>query len=631
MYQDTSTVVRFKQWQASDGRVFQGPFAIDVSIIECVASSSVIAVAAVTDSQNGFLVLGEDLEQFLSQHRESLMVMHNAAPQLRLLQSWAPNLDLYSRVDHGLIGDTLILYRLLLLATKGEAGSNEYPMSCPIYCLSVSDQRSLPDDSRNSSPWMYHQNGVLQRVNDLARTSMATWCFAAHLYRQWEASIEGSKSALGYVSSEWLQERSCSWGMFTHNIQLRAAIALEEVSQNGLHVDLQYRSRIHGELQLQHMEMLKVLHKHSYSPTSKRSQERLQAVLGSVELATKVFLPRNDGGRVLSDKKALRPVLSDPFVQALLRERQLRSRLVILRKMDREVLHPTFNLLVKTGRTSSSGEITAQGIPKEDFLRESIVPSPGHVFIGADYVTIDLVALAYSIRHQFGRESAMMHAINSGVDLHRLVACRLFEVPEEEVTKQQRNCAKAINFGLPAGMQGESLRQHVHSACGVDMGMEGVERFIARWHQLFPEMRDYGSQWSNDGRVFTDTGRLRAAAEPNEQRNTVFQGLAADGAKLALWRLHRAGFRVVNFVHDEFLIEVPADCDLTKEAAKIRKHMIQGMQEVMPGMRIEVKIAAMRRWSPRAEAVYDSDGQLQIWEFPGDRAATADPWAGRRL
>jgi hypothetical protein len=62
--------------------------------------------------------------------------------------------------------------------------------------------------------------------------------------------------------------------------------------------------------------------------------------------------------------------------------------------------------------------------------------------------------------------------------------------------------------------------------------------------------------------VFTLTGRLRANASYCARHNTVFQGLAADGAKLALWLLWRAGYRIVNFIHDEVLIEIPVDSRL---------------------------------------------------------------------
>jgi hypothetical protein len=113
--------------------------------------------------------------------------------------------------------------------------------------------------------------------------------------------------------------------------------------------------------------------------------------------------------------------------------------------------------------------------------------------------------------------------------------------------------------------------------------------------------------------VFTLTGRLRASAGYCQRHNTVFQGLASDGAKLALWKLWRAGYRVVNFVHDQCLVEVPAGADLTAEAESIRKLMIGGMVEVVPDVRVDVSYAATDRWYKEAEATYDPAGRLVLW------------------
>jgi hypothetical protein len=124
------------------------------------------------------------------------------------------------------------------------------------------------------------------------------------------------------------------------------------------------------------------------------------------------------------------------------------------------------------------------------------------------------------------------------------------------------------------------------------------------------------------GRVFTATGRLRAHAAYCARHNTVFQGLAADGAKLAMWLLWREGYRIVNFVHDEFLIEVPQDSDLKAAAEEIRRLMIQGMREVVPDVRIDVSYAATNRWHKDAEAVYDAAGErLLLWRPAGAETA----------
>jgi DNA polymerase I-like protein with 3'-5' exonuclease and polymerase domains len=113
--------------------------------------------------------------------------------------------------------------------------------------------------------------------------------------------------------------------------------------------------------------------------------------------------------------------------------------------------------------------------------------------------------------------------------------------------------------------------------------------------------------------VFTLTGRLRAKASYCARHNTVFQGLAADGAKLALWLLWRSGYRIVNFIHDEVLIEIPVDSDWTEHASRIEALMIQGMREVVPDISIDVEFAATDRWLKGAKPVFDENNQLRLW------------------
>lgn len=96
--------------------------------------------------------------------------------------------------------------------------------------------------------------------------------------------------------------------------------------------------------------------------------------------------------------------------------------------------------------------------------------------------------------------------------------------------------------------------------------------------------------------VATLTGRLRGHPAYCAARNTVFQGLAADGAKLALYRLYREGFRIVNFIHDEVLIELPENADHTVLAGRVESIMVAEMREVVPDLPVLCEYALMRRW-----------------------------------
>ena len=114
--------------------------------------------------------------------------------------------------------------------------------------------------------------------------------------------------------------------------------------------------------------------------------------------------------------------------------------------------------------------------------------------------------------------------------------------------------------------------------------------------------------------VETTTGRRRASVSFSQARNTPFQGLAADGAKLALWRLYRDGFRTVAFIHDEVVVELREEADHAIEAEAVVRLMTDSMAEVMESdIPIEVDFSLSRRWWKEAEEVRSATGELCLW------------------
>jgi len=83
--------------------------------------------------------------------------------------------------------------------------------------------------------------------------------------------------------------------------------------------------------------------------------------------------------------------------------------------------------------------------------------------------------------------------------------------------------------------------------------------------------------------------------------------------KLALWQLWRAGYRIANFIHDEVLIEMPADTNLVHQAEIVRQLMISAMHEVVPDVRVDVQYALSARWAKDAEVYFDEAGRLGVW------------------
>ena len=117
-----------------------------------------------------------------------------------------------------------------------------------------------------------------------------------------------------------------------------------------------------------------------------------------------------------------------------------------------------------------------------------------------------------------------------------------------------------------------------------------------------------------NGIVGTMTGRIRSGTSYTESRNTPFQGLASDGAKLALFRLVAADYRVVGFVHDEVLIELPVQADYTDEISRIDKIMCDAMKEVTGSVPVQCEAVLTTRWSKDAKPVHDDQGRLIPWQ-----------------
>jgi hypothetical protein len=111
-----------------------------------------------------------------------------------------------------------------------------------------------------------------------------------------------------------------------------------------------------------------------------------------------------------------------------------------------------------------------------------------------------------------------------------------------------------------------------------------------------PQLRAAVQKLLDRAGVFTITGRLRARTSYTARRNTCFQGAASDGAKLSLYRLWRAGFTVVAFIHDEVVVEVDEAADLEAARREIDGILVGAMKELCPDILIEVEGSFRRRW-----------------------------------
>jgi hypothetical protein len=526
------------------------------------------------------------------------------------------------------------------------------------------------------------------------------------------------------------------FGPLTEAIQVKGAIALAMITCNGMHLDLARLDEVRTGLRQQANALVALLKAgHAWADvlnsdrtgqvlltakgqTPSLKQNRLRELLQDVAAEAScaggpcIRIARTAKGQVSLRAEDWEELARyHPLVQTWLELVKVTKALQFFGSLTDPVIYPRYEPLVRTGRTSCTSP-NVQNLPRDGGFREAFVPSPGHVFLVADYSFIELRTLAAECEARYG-ESRLADVIRAGVDPHchtaamfeglaldEFMALKASKNPlERELYATLRQRAKVVNFGIPGGLGPATLVAYAFSTYGVALTLEEAGNFRQRLiEEVYPELglylaaddgmdvlaRNLGTSvqacwkqfdWKGDrsgavgggirnvvsgkthradgtpykdrflsgvwtglialnrndemapllarrdgseelrSRLFTDgvttlTGRIRGRVSYTAARNTPFQGLAADGAKLALWELTRSGYRVVAFVHDEVVIELPEDADHTEEAKVIETILNEAMAQVIGDVPVACEYALCRRWSKKAKAVHDENGRL---------------------
>jgi DNA polymerase-1 len=225
-----------------------------------------------------------------------------------------------------------------------------------------------------------------------------------------------------------------------------------------------------------------------------------------------------------------------------------------------------------------------QNIPRGGPLRSYIRAPEGRVFVIADYSQIEL-----RIAAKISGDQEMLAAYAQGRDLHTLTARNLTK--REDITKDDRKLAKAVNFGLLYGMGAKGLQSYALKSYGVEMSPEDAALYRKRFFQTYPGLKRWHDNerraWQRGGtETRTLTGRRRMDVERLTDRlNAPIQGTGADGLKLALALLWERRGECPSAVpalvcHDEVVVECRED--QAEEVARfVKEVMIAGMDEIL--------------------------------------------------
>ena len=321
-------------------------------------------------------------------------------------------------------------------------------------------------------------------------------------------------------------------------------------------------------------------------------------------------------GQYATSEEVLSQLASEhPIVANVLEFRALQKlQSTYIEALPREVnprtgrVHTTFmQAVTATGRLSSN-QPNLQNIPirtpRGSQIRKAFVPrNEDYTLLSADYSQIELRIIA-----ALSEEDHMIKAFLQGQDIHRSTAAKVFAVPIEEVTKEQRSHAKTVNFGIIYGVSAIGLSQQT------TLTRSQSKELIDTYYQTYPKLKGYIEKQiafaREHGYVETILGRRRylpdvhsanqvvkGAAERNAV-NAPIQGSAADIIKIAMVRIaqrlekEELASRMLLQVHDELLFDVPK-AELEVVTPLIREEMQQAYKLSVP---LIVEIGTGNNW-----------------------------------
>ncbi|MCM3870905.1 MAG: DNA polymerase [Pyrinomonadaceae bacterium] len=308
----------------------------------------------------------------------------------------------------------------------------------------------------------------------------------------------------------------------------------------------------------------------------------------------------------------LQPLAAEyPVIATLLEYRTVQKALTSYGQNMIELINPTTGRLhadfrqigAPTGRFSCTNP-NIQQVPHAPEYRRCFSGHPiGRRLVIADYSQIELRILA-----EFSGDRGFIEAFNSGADLHRVTAAQVFNVPLDQVSRDQRDFAKRLNFGVVYGIGAQ--RFSIMTGLTVPEAENVLRKYFATYRGLDTYLREAASRAVNERQARTASGRLvRFRYDENDRqqismtqrngKNTPIQGTSADILKRALRllkdELRDTTARIVNIIHDEIVVEADAD-QATEISQKVERAMCAAGEEYLRTVPVKVETEIADEW-----------------------------------
>ncbi|MEE0865720.1 MAG: DNA polymerase I [Clostridia bacterium] len=378
-----------------------------------------------------------------------------------------------------------------------------------------------------------------------------------------------------------------------YNIDMPTIEVLSDMQINGMYVDKEELNNFGIELTSKLENITKTIYEMAGEEFNINSTKQLGEILFE-----KMKLPviKKTKSGYSTDVDVLEKLKKeDPIIEQILDYRQLMKlnstyveglKPYINPKTNR--IHSFFHqTITATGRISST-EPNLQNIPTRFELgkrvRKVFKPEEGKVYLDADYSQIELRVLA-----SISEDEHMIEAFKNNQDIHKQAASKVFKTPIDEVTKEQRSNAKAVNFGIVYGISDFGLGEQL--GIGRKKAKQYIDEYLEQYSGIKRFMDNITERAKEQGYVETLFHRRRYIPELKSNNymvrqfgsraamNTPIQGTAADIMKIAMIKVYKKikeqglKSKIVLQVHDEMMIEVPID-----EKEQVEKIMKESME-----------------------------------------------------
>ena len=407
---------------------------------------------------------------------------------------------------------------------------------------------------------------------------------------------------LYYILTDKMKQ-TCTLDLF-NKIEMPLLEVLADMQYQGIYVDKDKLLDFGNELKNRIEELTKEIYDLAGEEFNINSPKQLGEILFE-----KLKLPmgkKNKKGYSTGVEILEKLKFTHPIIERLLEYRQIgklnstyvEGLMPYINKTTKKI-HSSFHQTVTaTGRISST-EPNLQNIPTRNELgknlRKVFKPEEGNIFIDADYSQIELRVLAH-----ISNDEHMIQAFNNDEDIHTQVASKVFNIPMEEVTKEQRTKAKAVNFGIVYGISDFGLSEQLKIPR--KEAKQYIEQYLEKYQGIKKFMETIVETAKKEGYVETLFHRRRYIPEINSNNymvrqfgsriamNTPIQGTAADIMKLAMINIYNElnkqnlKSKIILQVHDELLIEA-----IPEEKEKVEQILKQKMENVIT-LKVPLKI-----------------------------------------